>query len=104
MSSDADITDREADMLAAVKTAHDNGFDGFLTGRTFRRGTAERLVDSGHLTAIRVVVCDDDGWAKEPERERGGYAITDKGRTALDEHVFEWERDEPQLRVAGGAS
>lgn len=94
MPEPIDLTDREADMLCAVKTAHDNGLDGFITGRLFRRSTAEKLADVGLLDRLRLVVTGDAGFPLEPERWRDGYSLTDDGRAAIDRYVFEWERDQ----------
>jgi len=91
--TDGKLKPREVDMLAAVKTAHDDGRDGFITGRLFRRSTAEGLRDAGHLARIRVRVCDR--WAC-------GYRLTDQGLDAFADHVFPWELGDdptPGLRL-----
>lgn len=59
------------------------GFDAALSGRMYRRSVAESMVNSGLLNKVNVTVCGDDGWVKEPERWRVGYALTPEGRLAL---------------------
>lgn len=56
------------------------GFTGLLTGRTLRKRSAARLVEEGLLAEKPLVVCDGDGFTKEPERWRTGYVLTSQGR------------------------
>lgn len=61
-------------------------FGSLLTGRTVRRDQVRRAVAAGVVeSAGMVVVCDDDGFAREPERWREGFKLTDAGRAALAE-------------------
>ena len=72
--------------LAFMQFADDQavrGFDCMMTGREPRKRTGETLVTRGLMTRVRAVVIGDDGWAKEPERWRVGYALTPAGKTAL---------------------
>jgi len=52
-----------------------------FTGRAARKSDAVRLVDRGMMEdAGMAVVCDGDGFAKEPERHRQSYRLTEQGR------------------------
>lgn len=51
------------------------------TGRTVRKVDAIRLVARGMMQdGGMAVICDGDGFAKEPERYRQSYILTEQGR------------------------
>ncbi len=55
-------------------------FSGFFTGQRVRKSTVMTLVRSGLAEdAGLLVVCDGDGFAKEPERERFAFRPTEMG-------------------------
>jgi len=77
------MTNNEFDVLEAVAHMESCGFTGMFTGRRYRRRDAERCVKAGWLEPKMLVACDGDGFHLEPERERGGYVLTEAGRQAL---------------------
>lgn len=60
-------------------------FGGLISGGSLRRRDVMRLVKLGLARSLGMVtVCDDDGFALEPEREREGFALTEAGQAVLD--------------------
>lgn len=73
-------------------------FTGMFSSRLFRKKHAEALVDSGLATKQALVVCDGDGFTKEPERWRMGYVLTELGRSlAIDiekKSIEDWQNSQ----------
>jgi hypothetical protein len=85
------ITRNQRDVLEfadRMQRCHGPGC-GMFTNRTLRKATAEQCVKLGWLRKDWLRVLDDDGFAKEPERERMGYVLTDSGKQALGEDMAE---------------
>lgn len=81
----------EMDWLEAVRDMNDRLDWAHITGRRFRRPTAERLVSRGLLRSEDCILVDGDGFTKgNTEQWRTGYRITGAGRHAL--HAVEHER------------
>lgn len=85
------MTRAERNVLEFAERMADLGIGGMFTSRLLRKRDAERCVAKGWLCGQMLRVCDGDGCALEPERERWGYVLTDAGREAL------------ALRQGGGA-
>ena len=68
------ITPAQQRFLNLVDALGELGFDGAHTGGIHRKRDAEALVEAGILRRLMLVVCDGDGHAIQPERERVGYA------------------------------
>ena len=75
-----DLGRRAVAWLIELLSMEGHGFCGMTSGRLYRKREAEALVKSGHLSKLSMVMCDGDGFALEPERERMGYVLTEKGR------------------------
>lgn len=73
------------ELLLKVLHLEKCGFTGLFTGRVHRKRDAARLVEEGLLYEKSLVVCDGDGFTKEPERWRTGYVLTTHGRTQAEE-------------------
>jgi hypothetical protein len=56
---------------------------GACTSTRFPRRYAESLRESGLLDTVMLRICDGDGWALQPERERIGYCLTAAGVATL---------------------
>lgn len=62
-------------------------FGGIITNKALPLAVMRQCVKAGLCKSIgMVLVCDDDGFIKQPERERRGYVLTEKGRTVLEEY------------------
>lgn len=59
------------------------------TNRVYRKTTAQKLVQKGMLVPCVYQVCDGDGFALQPERERVGYELTELGENAAKEGIDE---------------
>lgn len=60
-------------------------FGGIITNRQLPLAVMRQCMKAGLCKSIGMVyVCDADGFIKQPERERRGYVLTDKGREVLD--------------------
>jgi len=77
------LSSREMRVLRAVMRAQQH-FDGLPTNRVFRRSIADRLLARGLIiSAGMAVLCDEDGFAKQPERYAEIYKLTDAGHAAI---------------------
>lgn len=62
-------------------------FGSLTTSRSLRRRDVMRLVSSGLVeSAGLVVLCDADGYTRQPERYVEGFRLTSAGRSVLAEH------------------
>jgi hypothetical protein len=71
------------DLLEAMESYQDRMGWHLNSGRHYRRRDMEKAARMGLAESARCVVCDDDGFTKEPEREREGWTITPLGRKWL---------------------
>ena len=70
--------------LEYVSNGAMNGFDCMFSTDRYRKDVAELLVLRGMLSHLKAVVCDEPGSIKgDQERERIGYALTEKGELLL---------------------
>lgn len=76
-------TKRQLDALEWAEWGADNFGGGYFTSRSATKKCAEQCVARGWLERRRLVACDDDCHALEPERWRNGYALTEAGRQCL---------------------
>lgn len=70
--------------LQTARRAEGLGMSGVLPGRRTRRSTLRSLEAAGLMRSEMMVVCDGDGYALQPERERRGWTLTAAGRAAAD--------------------
>lgn len=74
---------KRRDVLEAVRWAEDN-FGSLITNSGIHRRDVMRCVRAGLVqSAGPVVVLDDDGDIKEPERYREGFVLTKAGQEAI---------------------
>lgn len=75
------LTEREKRALSsALRTYTMLDQAGIGSSRRLRRSVLEGLVDKGLMVAGVGVLVDGDGWARQPEREREAFFLTDLGR------------------------
>lgn len=74
---------KRRNVLDTIQWAEDE-FGSMVTGGIVTRRDVMRCVRAGLVqSAGMVVVMDDDGGIKEPERYREGFKLTDAGRREL---------------------
>jgi len=79
------ITKRERDVLETAESQMRKMGWYLTTGKHVPLKVVRRCVEKGYLRKLdeQVVMSDDDGRIKEPERYRDGYELTEKGNDAL---------------------
>ena len=84
------LTKAESDALDSLAWGMKH-FGGLVTNRACPRRAVLSLVNKGLAKSLgQCVVCDDDGFQKDPERWREGFALTDQGQ-----RVYEERREVP---------
>ncbi|HET7321863.1 MAG TPA: hypothetical protein VFI96_05150 [Longimicrobiaceae bacterium] len=92
-TTEREIPTRDLDRLETVAWGEEN-FGSLTTNRAFPRRTMLRLVKRGLVRSVGpVLLCDDDGFTAEPEREREGFVLTDAGRAAVERYRASWFAD-----------
>jgi hypothetical protein len=72
------------DVLETVKWGEEH-FGSVITNRQLPRRDVLKAVDKGFVqSAGMVLVCDEEGHHKEPERYREGFKLTEKGKEVLE--------------------
>lgn len=62
-------------------------FGGIITNKQLPLAVMRQCVKAGLCKSIGMVtVCDADGFAEQPERERRGYVLTERGREVLNKY------------------
>lgn len=78
MITKATIGKPEQRALALLLRMHEHGMC-VRSGGSYRAETFRKLEARGFVTAVLAVDCDDDGWTKQPERERWAWELTESG-------------------------
>jgi hypothetical protein len=68
---------------------------GIGSSRKHRKDTLLGLQLRGFFTCKTAVVCDGDGFSKEPERYRDAYFLTDEGLATAKRLRWETEGEKP---------
>jgi hypothetical protein len=71
------LTPSEFEFLRRVKLLNSQGYDCLLTGREFRKRTAQKCVEM-HLL-VELTACPED----QPDIYKKGYALTPLGEKVL---------------------
>ena len=62
-------------------------FGGIITNKQLPLSVMRQCIKAGLCKSNGMgLVCDDDGFIKQPERERMCYVLTENGRKVLDDY------------------